>query len=554
MKLPICKVTIHGNEDGMESLQAVALIAIASLVLVQLVNVEKISNRWMNGNYREMEDAATSIGSEEFAQPRSRIELKQEFGRSAEFTKQESFKGVLLHRSNVATHLTASIPNQPLEDNHARNDGHQHFDTPGHRLMGKLGATKARVDQDIRFGKDYSISYGEMVAMGDFFKSEKQLWELATSPGKGKGTREEVEYVRQVIIQRKKHLKSKFSKEAIAAVENRYKWLAANNAAHFTTPQEKFANLPPTQRPDSAGREYLRQHVQAIGLAFAAGKHGQSLNSALRREAFGAHFLTDAVSAGHVRIPRKDIKEWWDSKEPDFNRKFQRLLGEKVAKELMRRGIHKIYPEFVVKYEARKSIKNDMAKMPPLSLGDVVSLGLHDFDNENRLNVIVDGEQTVVEGDGFLASTGDQSENEISMEVNTVALASNAVHSGIEDLKKAHELGKKYPKLSSWQILEKIKNEDGEFNFESFIPSVDQSRARTLPTWKAESVDQLLEDPTMRLIIHSVIKKQIGVLEDFAKGIKKKPNRDAFLGSGGVIDQIKADPLKAFKEIVRYDD
>lgn len=554
------KQRFHKDEFGMSSIQTVATIAVAATVMLGLSQIGRRGNGWMQREYDELAQQTSSIelgdghsNQSSANKPAVASLQKSEFQAFSQVKSPTIFRSTLFDGSSAQTGLAATTEMQDAV--RGKTTGvpqRQQFDTPEHRRFGELAAKKAGINPNIRFGNDYEISFAEMVTMADFFESDKQLWDFATNPGKGAGTREEVDYVRQVMIQGKKELKSKFSKEAIAAAENRFKWLAVGNHKHFAAPRQKFADSPSINQPDSAGRTYLSHHASALGLAFAAGKHGQTLNSALRKEAFGAHFLTDAVSAGHVRTPRKDIQDWWDKHDPGLNRKFQRFLGEKIANELKRRGNYKLTPTALVRWGARRKIEKELADMPPVTMAGIVALGLHDFDNANRLNVEVDGKKIVVAGDGFLKTLG-PSKNEQQIKDDTTRLATDAVDSGIQDLKKAYELGKNHPELSAREIIKRIQRPDGRYGVESFIPREDKSRTRPQPRWKVNTVDEVLADPTMRLIIHDVIKEQVDVLADFGKTLKE-PNKSALIGKGGVVDQIKRDPLGTFEKIVAYDD
>ena len=60
---------------------------------------------------------------------------------------------------------------------------------------------------------------------------------------------------------------------------------------------------------------YCKYHTWAIDLAVRAGKEeGQKQDDLLRKalyyNGFADHFLTDGFAAGHIRIPRQEIREW----------------------------------------------------------------------------------------------------------------------------------------------------------------------------------------------------------------------------------------------------
>lgn len=66
-------------------------------------------------------------------------------------------------------------------------------------------------------------------------------------------------------------------------------------------------------------KAYVKHHERALFYAQAAGKAYRSgrtelalkvLNKALFINAFADHYLTDSFPAGHLRVPRKDLKNW----------------------------------------------------------------------------------------------------------------------------------------------------------------------------------------------------------------------------------------------------
>lgn len=66
-------------------------------------------------------------------------------------------------------------------------------------------------------------------------------------------------------------------------------------------------------------KAYVKHHERALFYAQAAGRSYRSgrtelalkiLNKALFINAFADHYLTDSFPAGHLRVPRKDLKDW----------------------------------------------------------------------------------------------------------------------------------------------------------------------------------------------------------------------------------------------------
>lgn len=56
---------------------------------------------------------------------------------------------------------------------------------------------------------------------------------------------------------------------------------------------------------------YCRHHAEALKLALdARGKPDETFRRALYTNAFADHFLTDGFAAGHIRVPRAEIRGW----------------------------------------------------------------------------------------------------------------------------------------------------------------------------------------------------------------------------------------------------
>jgi hypothetical protein len=86
-----------------------------------------------------------------------------------------------------------------------------------------------------------------------------------------------------------------------------YVELALRNTAHFG-----WHNLV----------AYRVHHAEALRLAASTGgREDETFRRALYTNAFADHFLTDGFAAGHIRVPRAQIRVWADGLD----------LGEKVA-------------------------------------------------------------------------------------------------------------------------------------------------------------------------------------------------------------------------------
>lgn len=65
-----------------------------------------------------------------------------------------------------------------------------------------------------------------------------------------------------------------------------------------------FDHFSPNSR-----QAYAACHSNAIEIAAEAGKNEQKLKEAYYMEAWALHFLTDAFSSGHLRVPRKELHD-----------------------------------------------------------------------------------------------------------------------------------------------------------------------------------------------------------------------------------------------------
>ena len=79
-------------------------------------------------------------------------------------------------------------------------------------------------------------------------------------------------------------------------------------------------------------KAYVRAHTKALNEAKLAGElraqgdlEGSDLHlrKALYLNAFGDHFLTDAFAAGHIRVPRRQLKSWGEDRLGGLFKKFK---------------------------------------------------------------------------------------------------------------------------------------------------------------------------------------------------------------------------------------
>lgn len=172
-----------------------------------------------------------------------------------------------------------------------------------------------------RDGKE-ELQYGELVALsGDFYKTPEELFDEKSTLFNIPGHDNDLDDLRQIITQEMQWINahkpgdgSTYPDENIRLAWNAksYVELALDNTDHFG-----WHNL----------RAYCRYHAEALRLAIKARTYdhdGETFRRALYTNAFADHFLTDGFAAGHIRVPRAEIRAWAKA----------RGLDEKVAGSL----------------------------------------------------------------------------------------------------------------------------------------------------------------------------------------------------------------------------
>jgi subtilisin family serine protease len=165
----------------------------------------------------------------------------------------------------------------------------------------------ARQDRTVTF------RYGELVALsGDFYRSPADLyWE---KPGAIPWVWEDNDLrdIREAFAKELQAIREQQQDPEVRYPDNNiaYWWnakayieLALDNTDHFG-----WHNL----------RAYCRHHGQALEFARQArqtltadpDKAAELLGQAIFTNAFADHFLTDGFAAGHVRVPRAEIRQW----------------------------------------------------------------------------------------------------------------------------------------------------------------------------------------------------------------------------------------------------
>jgi hypothetical protein len=162
----------------------------------------------------------------------------------------------------------------------------------------QFGARKGKKERRLTINK-ITLTYGEMIAMGDFFESPDALKDFANKqPDKFKALLEQVRKEKQFFTDAKSLPEAERHKVPDKVwgdilkdqpAGQQYLDMAGKNTSHF-------APGPSPTHPDVDHKhEWWSYHLKAIELA----RSGQ-MEDAFIENAFGDHFLTDAFSAGHM--------------------------------------------------------------------------------------------------------------------------------------------------------------------------------------------------------------------------------------------------------------
>ncbi len=297
---------------------------------------------------------------------------------------------------------------------HAARARRQFWNEPEHKLLGDRGAELASKGkpkelnaQRVRLAPDYELEYGDVTFMlGDYFESIEQMRQFAQNKKRrGPGTREELDYVREVKKTGRKPKPFIHTEGIKEAVDGRYQALAGRNAMHFTDPLGQFhASMPSGSFTGEGGNRqaYRKYHEQAMEEAIEAGrqvagidseclKKPKTLQDALATESGSNHFLTDAFASGHIRTPRIAITEYWNKKVPMFKTNLAGWMAEIIAKNTHLDWHKELLVTTEEKYKGLLGRKGSLESVmeilinKPLTFGDVVSGILHDADNHQGL-------------------------------------------------------------------------------------------------------------------------------------------------------------------------
>jgi outer membrane protein OmpA-like peptidoglycan-associated protein len=247
----------------------------------------------------------------------------------------------------------------------------------------------------IDIGDGVELTFGQIVALaGDEFGSLDQLMQATQDPGGRAMIRAHLERAGLPAPSKGTLPAPTAAQEAQASTE--YVQLAADNSSHFAG-------------GGTAVEEWLKHHFQAVDLAMQAGLTADPalLNQARMTEAFGAHFLTDAFSSGHIRVPRQAIQDHYVGEVAP--RVFDHLVGfltDHMVEEIndqvydqqdwylkplrgpRRRAIRGAVDEIIAQAITDAGGRATAVRYLGLALAGIVSGAMHDAENRDGLQVI----------------------------------------------------------------------------------------------------------------------------------------------------------------------
>lgn len=295
------------------------------------------------------------------------------------------------------------------------------YDTGEHVLAGN-----GQYADMLRVGKGQAVrlSYGQIIAMGDLYGSPKDL--LEADPG-------ELTRLKTLIVRNTAYYEGKRANKSLDVdddtwddvTKGRFLKLAEGNYEHFSPPTVAMGSGLKTSGRDNRA-EWERYHRQAIKEAqqeyLAQGAKVSALfERALIINAFGDHFLTDAFAAGHlinkeVMIGRYRSAFYSGSGLSDAAEKFFERVADaawkdaKVAAEFSKLETtdwahwHGIWLPFHPNIDSAGRLGDllkEAARQQPERVGNLVLKALHDYLNENGIEV------TNQAGDGTWFLPGD---------------------------------------------------------------------------------------------------------------------------------------------------
>lgn len=387
----------------------------------------------------------------------------------------------------------------------------QRFGGEEHRSLGAAVTGGGTLDIDL--GDGTKLTFGEMVALGDYFRSDEEIRKLAQTPaGQAK-----LRWARWDAL--KDRPEPAVSQDVKKAVKDEYYLRAAENLAHFSM-------------GGSAVSAYAYLHEDALRLAFFAGASenpGQRAE-AQAKEAFAQHFLSDMFAAGHIRTPRMQIKAWYQKNHSDSVERFVRYAADQITGYLFEAGGVPLYAKYLdLKATLNRKVEERIKQLggpavESYSLGDVVSLAYHNLDNA-QLGVVseVDPWGNVVPGGFRWTAKGDSLLAESPI---TQQMAVAAMRASLDDLEYMQRLGREtgggkcMPREQLEAALRAAIGQLGTpcYAAERYTPREDTQAGNPQMSWEWGQLDPVLRDAVDRVVrrdIASGLRTLAGGVDEF---------------------------------------
>lgn len=437
-------------------------------------------------------------------QQRAGVHLKDGVGEAGDsYERHADAVADAVVRGESAAPLLAEFRGGGMGASRVQQRAVQFFGAGEHKAAGDFGSGGQSYKK-----KGLELTHGDLTMLrGDHFSEADilALWaKPSVFPGRLKGTQDEIICAIHMATGGRDARFAEdgpwhgltFSDAVTKAVEEKYFGRASVNDEHFANPR-----LPqPGEgfQPGSSPATYRDAHERAIYAAFRAGASGVSIDDAMILEAMGGHYLTDAFAAGHISSPRTEIREYWNTKYPNFGAQFKAKVTADMAahlKETALAGSAQVPLHF---YEGvvGDQINEKLAGKPDVTLGDMVGLVAHDYDNDNGLWVVNDlGYRWMAKGDGNL-----DAEKPAGAQRTHASIVLEAVRAGVEDVRTAYSLGaqNKTTPLMRDQVLALVRDQPiapatpgAKYAPEQFMPREDPSSAQGKQYWRAGNIQAL---------------------------------------------------------------
>ena len=443
---------------------------------------------------------------------------------------------------------------------------------------------------------DFQLTFGDWIALGDWFEDVGEVREMLRPDGKGADKIGQLYYALFAKIRPKTPEEAAkaeklgggkdgglWTEEDAKAVNMRYQTLKTRNIKHFPNPlvgDEKLTTAQKAKRtrdgkPFGAIAQYHHDHLEAINIAIAAAHVPDEslMGEALAHDGFACHFLTDAFSGSHARTPRSSIEDYWDKKVPKFDERLINWLADEALyavslhprSHIKQKGLYEGVKEYLAGLAppvARNSIRDLIRpEVPPLSFGDIVGLVVHDWegshgpDEKHRHGPLVElaGQRFRLAGDddmlpavGRMQSVNTDEELRAALKDRkrgdadkTLAGATLAVRASVGDVQRAFELAKKDTNRS--RIIGKLTDKQGLFAAERLLPNVvpdaKQPEEDRMPKWDYGTVEQLLDDPKIKAALPMSAARVGDPFRETLKGLDaSQPVKDQLYGA--VVDPL----------------